>query len=807
MYILFLKIASRYLMKNRLYSFINIMGLSFGLASFIFIMLYVNYELSYDKFENSENVYRVFMEYKEGETFYDGDAQTYNLSGPTLKKVFPEVEEQVRFYRLGQVNFIKNGNAIQDFTGTLADPSYFDVFSYSLLKGNKNNVLTKPNSIVLTESLAKKLFGDEEPMGKSVSMYYDWDELILQVTGVMEDLPPTVHMKVSFLIPFESLSTWSSNDRNQIQPNWNQNNFYTFLKVNENADIDLLREKIKEEKSNDDENERHNIEVLESIHLHSNKPYEAEVNGSATRVNFLGAISIIILLLSWLNYVNLSTAKSLERAKEIGIRKVVGAHRPQLILQSNLESLLLNLASIIIALLFVSAFYKPFSRYIGKELSFGIAEFTAMLPAIGFVIVGILLASLYPALLLSHYRPAQVLKGKLMNSPRSYNIRKGLIVFQFLTTIVLIIGTITVSKQIAFLREQPTGVKLDQVITLNSSIVSEKPDSLAFVDFKLFKKELDKLSFVESTALSQTFPGDDFDVLSSFMGIEYPNGKKDEEEVYYNYTVDHNYLDLVGIKLLAGRSFIERPNGRSPEIIINEKLSKKMGYAKPEEAIHEVVSFWGDEWEIVGVVENYYHFGLKNTIRNMLLIQRNVNNNLLVKLSLANSSKAELSKLLAQVEQMWKTFFPQSSFSYKLLDKNFEAQYKEDEQFSIAFRIFTILAIVIAFLGLFGLTSYTAIQRKKEIGIRKVNGASLFEILILLNKDFLKWVGISFLIAIPIAWYVMKAWLEGFALQTELSWWIFALSGLIAYAIAIITVSYQSFKAANLNPVEALGSE
>jgi len=337
MYTLYLKIAIRYLLKNRLYSFINIIGLAIGVASFILIMAYVNYEQGYDKFEGSKQVYRVYMDALVGDNFVPSDAQTANLIGPTLKREFPEVLDQVRLYRFDKLTFRFDGKIIEDTKGSLADASYFDIFSYPLIEGNKENALKEPNTIVLTESFAYKIFGQEPAINKTLSAFYGGKKVVLTVTGILKDISENTHMKTNFLISFSTYNNWFASEK-QVALNWAYCNFFTYIKIDQNADKALLKNKIIATDFEDDEDERYNIEPLEEIHLYSNKPYEAEANGSNTRIRFLTAIAFIILILSWLNYINLSTTKTLERAKEIGVRKVAGAQKKQIIFQSLIES-------------------------------------------------------------------------------------------------------------------------------------------------------------------------------------------------------------------------------------------------------------------------------------------------------------------------------------------------------------------------------------------------------------------------------------------------------------------------------------
>ncbi|SHI90776.1 ABC transporter permease [Aquimarina spongiae] len=806
MYTLYFKIALRYLLKNKLYSFINIAGLAIGVASFILLMVYIRYEHSYDRFDGSENVYRAYMDYLEGDTYVAGDAQTYNQVGPTLKKEFQEVEDYVRFYRLGKTTLKNQHHILEISDGCVADPTYFDIFSQNLTYGDTRTALTEPNTIVLTASLAQTLFGDQNPIGKTLQ-FFQGSSTLVKVTGVLPDLDQNSHFKIGYLISYSTLPNLEAVGDNIKRPNWNNNTFFTYLKIDEKADATLLQKKIVDRGMTEVQDERMNIEPIEDIHLYSNKPYEAEANGSITRIKFLTAIAFIILILSWLNYINLSTTKSLERAKEIGIRKVAGAQKQQLIVQSLLESFMLNIAAIIIAIIIATLILPIYNEFTGKTLRFEIDIIQKLLPILGIILLGMMLAGLYPAIVLSRYTPSKALKGKVRTSAQGLHIRKALIITQFLATIILLIGTIVVTKQINFINDQPIGSDLNNVLAIQGEILTNKSDSLLRADFSVLSQELKQNSIVLSTGLSNTYPGDGYDNLSSFMGMTYPDGTINEQKVWYTYEANTDYFEVMGIEFLAGKTFKETPKGYSKDIIVNAEFVKEVGITNVEEALHKKVKFWGRDWNIVGIIKDYHHFGVKNPVEPMVLRYTPTRDVLLVKLNPSVTSVSGYNTALNELQKTWSSVFPSSTFNYTFLDKKFQKQYEEDNKFRDAFKIFTALAIFIAALGLFGLTSYTCIQRKKEIGIRKVNGATIFKILKLLNIDFIKWVGVAFFIAVPISWYAMNAWLQNFAIKTSLNWWIFGLAGIIALGITLLTVSWQSFAAASANPVDALRDE
>ena len=802
---LFFKTAIRYLFKNKLYSFLNIFGLALGLATFIVISLYVSYERSYDTFEGSDQIARVYMDYAEGGNFVPGDAQTYNLSGPTLKKEFPEVLEQLRLYKLEKVTFVNGDKIIDQNNGVVADDTYFDIFNYPVLEGNSAE-LKRPNTIVLNKTLAAKLFGIENAIGKTISVFYS-SEVSLEVVAIIEDIPENTHFNTNFLISFETMKTWEAMS-GQAKLNWNQNNFFTYLKLDKTVDFESLQQKIIASDFEQDPDERHNIEALSDIHLYSDKPYEAEANGSISRVRFLSAIAIIILILSWLNYINLSTAKSLGRSKEVGIRKVAGAQRPQLMLQSLVESLLLNAIAIVLALVLLFILLPVFNDFIGKPLSLELIDLKSLWPFVLIILVGTVLSGLYPAFVLSTFSPVKALKGKVSSSAKSLNLRKGLITLQFSATVVLIIGTIVVANQLSFLREQPIGVQLSQTIALKGEVLVSERDSILWQQVDVLKNELQRLPFVEQIAGASTFPGEGYDNLSSTVGIAGPNGIFNERQLFYFYWTEPDYFELLDMTFLAGEPFPAKKTVVSNRnIVLNETFAKTLGFQDASDLVGKNVTFWDIEWTVTGVLKDYHHFGLKNSIEPLVIGPYSGMDNIMVKLNEKTVSYSGLDTMLAQIESKWKEVLPQSTLNYTFLDKKFDEQYAEDNKFGAAFNIFTALAILIAMLGLFGLTAFTTMQRRKEIGIRKVSGASVFQILTLINKDFLKWVGIAFVVAIPIAWFVMNNWLNEYAYKTDINWQIFVLAGFVVFIIAIISVSSQAIKAAITNPVNSLRSE
>lgn len=805
MYKLYLKIAGRYLFKNKLYSFINIFGLSIGIASFIIIMLYVNHERSYDKFEGSKNVYRVYMDYLEGGKFVPGDANSYIVSGPTLKEQFPEIKEFARLRRLDKTVLLHNNEIFDNNTGSLADPEYFGIFDRKLEKGNIADALSDPYSIVLSASLAKRIFGNDDAMGKTLKIAGP-DNAIFTVTGILNNSGFNTHIKNDFLISFKTFNSWKRFERDWDYT-WNQNMYFTYIKVDENADAALLGQKIMDFKPEGLQNERHHIEPVEDIHLYSNKPYEAEVNGNGNSIRLLSIIAFITLLLSWMNYMNLSSSKSLERAKEIGIRKVVGAKKPQLALQFLLESSLLNFIAIVLALMAVYILVPSFNKLVEQNLGFDKNQLLSLMPYLAIMLVGATLAALYPALVLTRFNPTKALKGRAQTSANGALFMKALVVCQFVATIALLAGTFVANKQIDFLKNRPIGANLDQVIAIKGQVLNKSSDSVYNSNFEALLGELSKSPYIAEVTAAGTYPGDAFENLNSNVGLTFPNGKTDDKHIWYNYSAEPDYFDVLGMEFIAGGTFPKTHQISGNNVVINEKMAHFMDVADIPSIIGKTIRFGEQEWTISGVIKDYNHFGMKSPVVPMIIRQYRNYRNILVKLNRDAASMAGTSKALENMESNWHKIFPVSTYSYTFLDQNYEALFKEDQKFAKAFQIFTVLAILIASLGLFGLTSYTCLQRTKEIGIRKVNGASVFQVLSLLNKDFIKWVGLAFIIAVPIAWYAMDKWLNAFAYRTALSWWVFVLAGVMALAIALLTVSWQSIRAALTNPVNSLRTE
>lgn len=803
---IYFKQALRSLLKNKLFTFINLTGLIIGITSFLLIMLYVQYELSYDKFyKDADNIYRIYMDYLKGDQYEPGDAQVYSASGSVIKKEIPEVIDFVRLYRLEKVTFKYNNVAHEIANGHLVDSTYFNVFNTTLVRGNYKSVLSEPNTIVLTRKTAELIFGNDDPVGKTLIAFYGNSKIDLHVTGVTDNVPENTHMRTQFLISIYTNNNWDIIG-STLEPEWSNNIYFTYIKVDGHADISKLRKKI----ANLDlpiQDERHNLEPITDIHLYSDKPYEAETNGSASRIKFLLAIAIIVIIISWLNNINLTTSKSIEKAKEIGVRKVTGAKKAQLIIQNIAESVLLNYFALFLAIMLSFTLIPLLNSFASKDLISTLSINQTIIFLLAIPLTGILLSGLYPAILITRFNPVSVLKGKIhsasMNKRNSY--RNGFVVIQFLITVVLLIGTFTIAKQIEFLDNQPVGADLNKVISIKGSVLDDKED--LDLSYETLKSELQKLPCVERVSQCATYPGENYEYMNYTMGMIMPDGSEDSHTEWYNFQVDEHFIPLMNIQMSAGESFKTESESNNMKLIINEEAAKKMGFTNYTDAIHKHIQVMGNRWEIIGVMNNYHHFGFKTKTPPLLLTYEKVNYGLLVKLDQHINSYTEINNAITQFNKTWVTIFPESLFKYNFIDEQFAQIFDEDKKFGKIFSFFTLIAIIIASIGLFGLAYSRCSKRIKEIGIRKVNGARIIEVLALLNKEFLLWVAIAFILATPIGFYVMKRWLENFEYKTEISWWIFGLSGILVFGITLLTVSLQSWKAATRNPVEALRYE
>ena len=790
----YFKIAFRNLWRHKGFSFINIMGLTVGMAACFLIFLYIKFELSYDDFhEKKDRIYRMVADIKTPTEVIHSGGPSF-AAPPNAKDEFAEIEAYVRMIQDNNLLIRKGDIKFQEENAMWADSAFFKIFDFKLLKGNPKTVLKEPFSIVFSETSAKKYFGNEDPMGKTVLITGEAHPAT--VTGVMKDMPENSQIKGDVLL---SMNTIIKQWNHSLDSQWGNYGAQAYVLLKQGTDPKNLQARFPSflERRNGTEMKKSQmfatlfLEPLTDVYLRSTRNGSAK--GNINNVYIFSLVAIFILLIAAINFVNLTTARSAERAKEVGIRKVVGAGRPQLARQFIGESIIICCIAFLLALLLSAIMLPSFNKLAGKIISHGIFEhgqyvFSLFLAALGIGLV----AGIYPALVLSSFRPVMVLKGRFATGTKGILLRKGLVVAQFSISIALIIGTIVVYNQMNYMRSRELGFSKDQMIVMDTNGDPAK---------EAFNQALRTIPSVKATALSSSAPGTGNP--GAYSEIE--NIKGDLQianlDLYY---ADFDYIPLYKIKVVAGRAFSrEFATDTTEAMVLNEAAVKMFGYNSPQQAVGKRFKQWGREGKIIGVVKDFHFKGLQEPIKPLSMRIEPGGSNLVS----ANVVAANLPATIAAIESKWKQLLPNRPFSYFFLDEFFDKQYRSEERFGKLFLNFAILAIFISCLGLLGLASYSTMQRTKEIGIRKVMGASVSGIINLLSKEFLTLVVLSFFIAMPVAWYFMHTWLKDFAYRTNISWWVFVLAAALALLIAVMTVSFQAIKAAIANPVKSLRTE
>lgn len=794
--------AYRNLLKNKGYSILNVLGLSAGLVCFTFISLWVRDELSYDKFNTkSERIFRVSANvFTQAESF--SHACSPVPMAAAFRKDFPQVENTVRFDESDAI--VRSGDKQFTEDHILAtDPSFFDVFSYSLKQGDVKTALNAPFSIILTESMAKKYFGHDDPLGKQLTiLLYDTSGRgqTYTVTGLIADPPHNAHFTFSCLMSFTSLETY--NPASITEAGWDNNSYYTYLLLKDAKDVvkiqpglaDFRKRHNPSSKQDASNKTEYFLQPLTSIHLHSDLRYEIEPNGNNKQIYIFITIGLFILLIAAINYMNLATARSLGRAKEVGVKKVLGAGKGQLVGQHLTEAILVAFISLAVALVLSTALKPLFTILTGKDLSVFNSGFLLLFLLLVTILIG-LIAGLYPAFFITSYRPADVLKGSLKYKTGGVVLRKGLVVFQFAIAMVLIAGILVINSQLRFIHHKDLGFNKDALLALRVN-----GDRNVIQNYKAFKNDLLATSIVKGAAVSNSLivGGLGNSGARTIDGI----GNKIQTGTY-RLMVDPDYIPVYDMQVATGRNFYKDYPGDTLSYIVNEAAVKKFGWTDNQDAINKPFEMGGRNGQVIGVVKNFHFQGLQHPIEPVVLLLRPSYFSVI-------TLKADMSdpqRTVAAVSALWKKHFPAALLEYNFVDKQLNDQYRSEEKFSQFFLYFSFLALLIACLGLLGLAAYATQQRVKEIGVRKVLGASTGNIAAMLSKDFLKLVIVAVLIATPVAWMIMNRWLEDFAYRTNIGWWVFVIAGTISLLIALFTVSFQAIKAAIANPVRSLRSE
>ena len=798
----FFLVAWRNLRRNKVYSFINIAGLGLGIACALLIILYVVDEGSYDRYHrDAANIYRIVKDFVNDDGSRLPDATTPPALAPAMQKALPEVAKVTRIFPGWGNKFLISYGEKKFIEERLfrVDSSFFDVFSFPFLQGNPKSAFADANFILVTESMAKKYFGSEDPMHKV--LHTDFGDL--PVKGVLKDVPPNSHFHFDFLVSMRKFS-------GDIDSRWGWYNFYTYVKLKPQTSIALVEPKIQGlyKKNNSDGRNIFYTQALTNIHLDSDLKWEIEPNGNRMYVYIFSVIAGFILVIACINYINLATAKSSLRAKEIGIRKVAGAFRPALIRQFLVESILTVLFSFALAIIIAFILLPTVNQLTQKNLS--LEDFSKPLWLLALISSALflgLIAGIYPAIYLSSFKPAQVLKSINISEKGLFNLRKVLVVFQFTISAALITGTLIIIQQIHFIQNRKLGLNKDQVMIISNA------GRLSRTSREALRAELAATPGILKAATSNG-------IVGGQNWTTYMRSKGSENGQLINFLgVSYDYLQVLGIELKEGRYFSaefpadslsdgvsgtkERISGG---IIMNEKALKDLGISEP--AVGKLVRRGSDNdtsWytTIIGVTKDFHFASLKNEIKPFaFMLNPDWQDNFTIKVNPSN-----LQHTIAEIEKKWNKFSPERPFQYSFLDETFAGQYKSEQRFNKVFFYITTLAIFIACMGLFGLTAFMIEKRTREIGIRKVIGASVTNILTLLSWDFVKLILLSVLIATPISWWAMNHWLQGFVYRASINGWIFAAAAIIALVVAIVTISVQAIKAAMVNPVKSLRTE
>jgi len=798
----------RNLTKNKVFTLINVFGLFIGLTAFLLIYSYVNFEKNYDKFHpDSDSIYRVITENVVNGVVGARDAMSFSPLGKAMMDELPEVETFTTSMKLFEdLIFQKGDELIKESNVVAADERFLNLFPYKLLHGNLEHALDDPYSLVLTKRSAMRLFNEENPTGRTITGYGIHNGTF-KVTAVLEDIPDNTHYKFEILLSFKTI------EARAIEDGWGGYNYYTYVKLKEGIDAGQVQAKMftfSDKYLVPESTLGFTLQPMLGIHLTSGITYEPQPTGNAKTLSFLFIVALFIITIAWVNYINLSTARAMDRAKEVGLRKVVGATRGQLIGQFIAESLLINLFGAILALTAVQLLAPFFNNLMESALIQDVWINLSVIKILTLLTVGgSLLSGFYPALVLSSFKPVAVLKGKLRNSKNGLLMRKGLVVFQIIASLILIVGTAIVYLQIDYMKSRDIGVDLNQVMALQVPSHEEGELELYVEKYKTLQNELMRNPNITAFGVISSIPGGGTGAIASTSGgVSIVGETLVDQSTYYITEVDEGAFSTLGIKLLVGRNFIKDRATDSLSIIVNETALKKMGYPDIESAIDKKLQFGtGDNsrrFNIVGVVRDYNRRSLREDIEPMCFL-RGYNtfiSNIALKVAVDS-----MEETIAEVESHWARQFPETPFEYKFLDSNFNQAYREDQRFGSLFSAFSLLAIFIAALGLFGLSSFMAIQRAKEISVRKVLGASVIGIVRLLFQDFLKLTILAFLLGSPLVYFIMNNWLDNYAFRIDLPFWTLPVGGLLLLLITFLTVGYQTHRAATANPANTLRHE
>ena len=803
----YLTLTIRNLRKRKIYSFINISGLAIGIAVCLVIWKYVEFELSYDRFhKHADNIYRTtFTEY--GKNWKDDWFVEFGYGlGPALINEIPEIKNYARIHPMyGDAALIsfdnQNGepSLFHEKNIYFADSSFLDIFTFDVIKGDALNALDKPSSMVITESTANRYFGNADPIGKSLQVRTkDWGDGDYTVTAVIKDVPENSQLQFDILFSMHNLLQIEY--YKDVEAAWSATNFVTYVEMSPNTDMKSLDAKTKRFMDKHTGTEPLGVKLsyqpLREMNL---SPDLNNANGHLSTLYFFLLISIFILCIAWINYINLSTARATERAKEVGVKKAMGVLKSQLVTQFIFESLLINFISVMLAFGLAVLLLPVLSNIVDKNITFDFSQPMLWIILFGLFSIGSLTSGAYPAFVLSSFKTTDVIKGTA-KAGQGLVLRKALVVFQFTASFLLIAGTFIIYRQMDFMLKRDKGLNMDQMLIVNGpQIIGEEGSNERMISFK---NELLKISSIKSITSSGAIPGGGFSFTTGMEMAGKENEKGIRESIHVVW-VDTDFIQTYGMQIVSGKLWNPSRTTDMNSVFINEAALDRFGLGTAEQALNEKLIIGGGEsFPIQGVIKNFHWNSLKSGYVPILFRPQEANYNLF-----SIQLHSNIHESVEQVERIYKHFFPGNPFSYYFLDDFFNSQYKEEKQFSSIFTMFSILAIIIACLGLSGLASFTTAQRVKEIGIRKVLGATVTSIMSLLSAQFLKLLFISSLIALPIIWYAGNSWIDNFAFKISMTVDLFVVPLIVLLVIALGTVSVQIFRGANTNPAKVLRSE
>lgn len=784
----YFKIAYRNALRHKAFALINLFGLTIGMTCSILILLWVRNELSYDNFHtHADRVYRITCQVESFKAAINPAGMPWGLKAqmPVIKNVARITQPNTWFMEVKDQKFVES-------RAFYVDSTFFEVFSFPLLRGDPKTVLLNPSGILVTESIAKKYFGNEDPIGKTIKK----DEAdVVTVTGLLADAPPNSHFQYDVVMPMSAIS---KRDNDLINNVWDNFDFYSYLQL-DNSFIPL-EASLKSLEGEIDGiykarvpklNVNFHLQPLTDIHLHSNYSIDVPGHGNIQYVKIFFIVALFILAVACINFMNLATARSARRAREVGLRKVVGAERGQLIAQFLSESILISFSALALSILAVFLLLPVFNDISGKSLSIGILEGNIFGLLMGIALATGLISGLYPALYLSGFQPVKVLKGNIRSLGKNVNFRNALVVIQFVVSIVLLAGTAVVYKQLNFIKDRNLGFEKDNLLYMHMvGAMWNKQDAL--------KSELKRNPLTSEFTIVSELP---INLTSGTVDVKWEGKNPQDQPVIISMDVNEDFIDVFRMKILAGRGFSRTFKSDTHNLVINETAMKLMGMTI-DNAVGKTIAWDEKPRTVVGVVQDFNFKPIQQPIEPLVLRLNRWGGSVIVRTN-PESTKATIAAL----EKISLELNPQFPFTYNFLDQDLDNLYKGEEKMGVLFNLFSILGIFISCLGLFGLSAFMAEQRTKEIGVRKVLGASVFNIVVLLGSNYTRLVAIAIVLSIPIAWFTTNSWLNSFAYRIEINGWIFIFAAGLAVAIAWLTVSFETIKAAVVNPISSLRSD